>query len=318
MPTKSKKTAAKQTVALTGATGFLGGHTLDELIEAGHTVRALTRRPQAERDGVEWIQGSLDDAGSLAKLVEGADIVMHLAGLTKAITRDQFFDVNVAGSKLLFDAAQAAKISHVIHVSSLAAREPRLSHYGASKAGTELLLTARKWSFSWTILRPPGIYGPGDKEILKLLKATKLGVLPAPGGSKNRFSLIHARDLAKALVALCDKSNKQAVLEIDDNHAGGYDIKAVAKALPGASDKKTTVIPLPFAVLGTIGGINDLLARAINKPFMLTLSTARYLSHPDWCVKEPRRFKHAGWSPHFDLEAGLKDTLDWYKKNDLL
>ncbi|MBO6503948.1 MAG: NAD(P)-dependent oxidoreductase [Kordiimonadaceae bacterium] len=318
MPAKAKKTAAKQRVALTGATGFLGGHTLDELTAAGYTVRALTRRPQAESPGVEWVQGSLDDAQSLSLLVKGADIVMHLAGLTKAITRDQFFDVNVGGSKRLFDAAQEAKVSHVIHVSSLAAREPRLSHYGASKSGTELLLTARKWSFSWTILRPPGIYGPGDKEILKLLKATKLGILPAPGGSKNRFSLIHANDLAKALVALCDKSNKQAVLEIDDNHSGGYDIKSVAKALPGGGDKTATVVPLPFAILGAIGGVNDMLARAINKPFMLTLSTARYLSHPDWCVKEPRRFKHAGWAPQFDLESGLKDTLDWYQKNDLL
>ncbi len=318
MPTKSKKTAAKQIVALTGATGFVGGHTLNELIKTGHTVRALTRRSQPERQDVEWVPGSLDDAESLARLVEGADVLMHLAGLTKAITRDQFFDVNVAGSKRLFEAAQKAKVSHVIHVSSLAAREPRLSHYGASKAGTELLLTARKWSFTWTILRPPGIYGPGDKEILKLLKATKLGILPAPGGSRNRFSLIHAQDLAKALAALCDKSNKQSVLEIDDNHAGGYDIKAVAKALPGGSKKKTTIVPLPFPVLGAIGGVNDMLARAINKPFMLTLSTARYLSHPDWCVKEPRRFKHAGWSPQFDLEAGLKDTLDWYQKNDLL
>ena len=318
MPAKAKKTPARLTVALTGATGFLGGHTLEELIAAGHKVRALTRRPQPEMDGVEWVEGSLDDTNSLEALVKGADILMHLAGLTKAITRDQFFDVNVTGSKRLFSAAQEAKVKHVIHVSSLAAREPRLSHYGASKAGTELLLTARKWPFSWTIIRPPGIYGPGDKEILKLLKATKLGILPAPGGSKNRFSLIHARDLAKALAALCDMSNKQVVLEVDDNHPGGYDIKSVARALPGGSDKKTTIVPLPFPVLGTLGGINDLLARAINKPFMLTLSTARYLSHPDWCVKEPRRFKHAGWSPQFDLEAGLKDTLDWYRKNDLL
>lgn len=318
MPSKSSKAVAGKTVALTGATGFLGGHTLNALVDAEYKVKALTRRPQPEIAGVEWIEGSLGDAERLSALVSGADVVMHLAGLTKAITRDQFFDVNVAGSKKLFDAAKKANVSHVIHVSSLAAREPRLSHYGASKAGTEMLLTARKWPFTWTIVRPPAIYGPGDKEILKLLKATNFGILPAPGGTKNRFSMIHAADLAKALVCVCDGNLKQSILEIDDNRAGGYSIYDVAAALPSSKDKKVKVFPVPFAILGALGGVNDVLARALNRPFMLTMSTARYLSHPDWCVKEPRRFKHPDWTPQFDLESGLQDTLDWYRKNDLL
>lgn len=318
MPTKASKKTATPTVALTGATGFLGSHVIDALLAAGIPVKALTRRGQPERTGLDWVMGSLDDDDSLSALVDGTQLVIHLAGLTKAVTRDVFFDVNVTGSKRLFDAAQRAKVKHVIHVSSLAAREPRLSHYGASKAGAEMLLTARKWSFSWTIIRPPAIYGPGDKEILKLLKATKLGILPAPGGASNRFSMIHAADMAQALVALCDQSNKQSVLEIDDNRPGGYTIKDVAAALPAAPAKKTTVVPVPFAVLGILGATNDMIAKAINRPFMLTLSTARYLCHPDWTVKEPRRFRHADWSPHFDLKAGLEDTVDWYRKNGLL
>lgn len=75
---------------------------------------------------------------------------------------------------------------------------------------------------------------------------------------------------------------------------------------------------MPFPILGLVGGFNDMLARALNRPFMLTLSTARYLCHPDWTVKEPRRFNHAKWSPQFDLKSGLEDTLGWYRKNDLL
>lgn len=317
MPAKSKKTAAL-TVALTGATGFVGGHLVNCLIKAGMKVRALTRRPQPGMENVTWISGSLDDMESLVALNEGADVLIHLAGLTKAITRDDFFDVNVAGSKRLFEAAQAAGVPHVIHVSSLAAREPRLSHYGASKAGTELLLTARKWAFSWTIVRPPGVYGPGDKEILKLFKATKFGVLPAPGAIKNRYSLIHAQDLAEALVTLCDASNKQSIVEIDDGHSGGYAIKDVVEALPRDTGQKIKTVPVPFPILGLVGGFNDMLARALKRPFMLTLSTARYLCHPDWTVKEPRRFNHAKWSPQFDLKSGLEDTLGWYRKNDLL
>lgn len=318
MPSKTAKSTNGQKIALTGATGFLGGHVLRALVSEGYSVKALTRTPKQSTDTVEWIDGSLTDEASLGKLVAGCNILLHLAGLTKALSRDIFFDINVSGSKTLFKAAQTAGVSHVIHVSSLSAREPRLSHYGASKAGTELLLTARKWTFSWTIVRPPAIYGPGDKEILKLLKATHFGLLPAPGSVKNRFSMIHASDLAAALVVLCDKSNGQAIVEIDDGMAGGYTVKDVAQALPKGDTKTAKAIPVPFPVLGSIGAINGLVARAINRPAMLTLSTAKYLCHPDWTVKEPRRFKHASWSPQFDLKAGLLDTIEWYRKNDLL
>ncbi len=318
MPKKTNKTNTGQTIALTGATGFLGGHTLHALVEKGYKVKALTRRPQAEMTNVEWVEGALDDAESLKQLMGGCTILLHLAGLTKALNRDIFFDVNVGGSKHLFNAAQEAGISHVVHVSSLSAREPKLSHYGASKAGTELLLTARKWAFSWTIVRPPAIYGPGDKEILKLLKATRYGLLPAPGGTGNRFSMIHAVDMAHALVALCDKSNGQAIVEIDDGKNGGYTVKDVVNALPDTGKKNIRTIPVPFPVLGGIGAVNGVIANILNRPAMLTLSTAKYLCHPDWTVKEPRRFKHTEWSPQFGLKAGLEDTIEWYRKNGLL
>lgn len=316
MPKKQKKNDTGQTIALTGATGFLGGHVIEALLSAGHTVKALTRRCQPEREGVLWVEGSLTDEESLLALNNGANTLIHLAGLTKALNRNTFFDVNVAGSLRLFHAAKATGVKHVLHISSLAAREPRLSHYGASKAGTELLLTERKWNFSWTILRPPAIYGPGDKEILKLIKATRFGIIPAIGSKKNRFAMIHAADLASAILALCDQSNKSAILEVDDGTTRGYTIEDVANAMP---DSKTLhQIPVPFPVLAAIGSINQLIANAINRPAMLTLSTARYLCHPDWTVKQPRRFRHEKWLPQFDLKAGLKNTIDWYRQNGLL
>jgi len=318
MTSQNSKKTAGQTIALTGGTGFLGGHVINSLLGAGYRIQALTRRPQDDREGITWIEGSLSDRDTLIKLCTGADTLINLAGLTKAVNRDTFFDVNVANTKNVFDAAAKTGIRHVLHISSLAAREPRLSHYGASKAGTELLLTARKWPFSWTILRPPGIYGPGDKEILKLLKATKFGILPAPGSVKNRVSLIHAHDLANAITILCDGSHSASILEIDDGKTGGYQIAEIAQALMNDGAKAPKIFSLPFWVMGTIGAVNGMIASAINRPAMLTLSTARYLCHEDWTVREPRRPHLPDWSPHFDLKAGLKDTTDWYRKNGLL
>jgi len=318
MPQQNTKKTTGQLIALTGGTGFLGGHVIDSLLAAGHQIKALTRQPQTERAGIHWVEGSLNDVKCLETLCEGAETLINLAGLTKAINRDAFFDINVTATKNAFDAAASCNVKHVLHISSLAAREPRLSHYGASKAGTELLLTARKWPFNWTILRPPAIYGPGDKEILKLLKATKLGILPAPGSVKNRFSMIHARDLADAITLLSAGGNGSSILEIDDGKPGGYQLSDVAKALttPGKSSVKT--FSLPFWAIGTIGAVNGMIASAINRPAMLTLSTARYLCHKDWTVREVRRPCLPKWSPQFDLKAGLKDTTDWYQKNGLL
>jgi nucleoside-diphosphate-sugar epimerase len=318
MNKQKSKTETGQLIALTGGTGFLGGHVIESLLSAGYEIKALTRRPQDDRDNVTWVEGSLSDTDSLKELCKGASCLINLAGLTKALNRDAFFDVNVNDTKNLFDAAASQNIKNVLHISSLAAREPRLSHYGASKAGSEMLLTARKWPFSWTIIRPPAIYGPGDKEILKLLKATKLGILPAPGSTKNRFSMIHARDLADAITELVQNTEHTAIHEIDDGKAGGYQLKDVAEALSGDGKKPPRTFSLPFWAIGTIGAVNGLIASAINRPAMLTLSTARYLCHPNWTIREGRRPKLANWSPQFDLKSGLEDTTDWYRKNGLL
>ena len=306
------------TVALTGATGFLGKHAIACFLNAGFHVRALARRAQDEREGVTWVRGDLDDIDALTELATGSDTFVHIAALTKALSRDIFFDVNVGGTKNVLRAAADAGVSRFIHVSSLSAREPQLSDYGASKAASELLLTARDWPFSWTIVRPPAIYGPGDKEILKLLKATRIGLLPAPGSSTNRFSMIHGQDMAEALVALAKPGNEKAIIEIDDRKPSGYTLGDVAKALSSDDGKAPSVIPVPFAILGLIGLINGLFAKLIRQPAMLTLSTARYLCHSDWTVRASRRPQLPDWSPQFDLKAGLEDTINWYRKNGLL
>ncbi|SDD53893.1 NAD-dependent epimerase/dehydratase family protein [Kordiimonas lacus] len=317
----AKTSASKgdqKTVALTGATGFLGGHAVDCYLEAGYKVKALTRRHQAARDGVTWVSGDLDDDTALKALCDGTDVLVHIAGLTKALNRDIFFDVNVGGTKRLMEIAAKAGVGHVVHVSSMAAREPMLSHYGASKRASELVLTARNWPFTWTIVRPPAIYGPGDKEILKLFKALKYRLLPAPGSRHNRFAMIHGRDMASALVALSDGKNKSAVLELDDGKSGGYTLADVAEALGGKHDKPPFILPIPFPILGLIGFINGLIATIIRRPVMLTMSTARYLCHKDWTVRNARRPHLTNWAPQYDLKAGLKSTIDWYRKNGLL
>ena len=130
--------------------------------------------------------------------------------------------------------------------------------------------------------------------------------------------MIHAKDLARALTLFAEGGHGTATYEIDDMKPSGYQLKDVAEALGDKKDSQPRILPVPFPVLGTLGAINGLFANMIRRPAMLTLPTARYLCHKDWTVRSARRPKLANWAPQFDLKSGLKDTMDWYRKNGLL
>jgi len=311
----------KYRVALTGATGFLGKHVLDSLVAGGYNVRALTRREQASRESVDWVRGDLTDPAALAALVKRSDMVIHVAGLTKALTRSEFFEVNRDGTERLLRASRDAGIKRFIHISSLAAREPQLSHYAASKAAAESLVLDRAWPFERLVIRPPGIYGPGDMEILKVLIATKYAILPAPGSAKNRFSMIHGLDLARGIVTSLDVKdfNHVHAVEMDDGHKGGYTIKDVAQALTeGTDSKQTKVLAIPRTLLMAIGGINLMISKATGNAPMLTPAKANELCHEDWAVKDILRWQPEGWHAEFDLPSGMKNTIEWYRQQYLL
>ena len=207
-----------KTVALTGATGFVGRITLDRLVADGWHVRALTRRDQHKKAAVSWVHGRLDDPASLHELCKGADVVLHIAGVVNAPDAAGFESGNVTGTANMIAAAQSAGIHRFVAVSSLAAREPGLSLYGASKAKAENLVKAS--TLDWTVIRPPGVYGPGDTEMLDMFRIAAKGwaLLPPRG----RVSVIHVDDLARALLALATAGPSHTVLEIDDGAPAGY------------------------------------------------------------------------------------------------
>jgi len=314
----SKKTGSQKTAAITGATGFLGKHVLDAAKEKGLKVKALTRKPRLSDDHVEWIEGTLEDGPALEKTFKDTDLVIHMAGLTKALNRNEFFDVNLGGTKKVLNAAKTVGAEKLYLISSLAAREPLVSHYGASKAAAEGALLSGKWPFKWTIIRPPAIYGPHDLEILKILKASKFGFLPAPGSVKNRFSMIHAADLAKAIFAMPDSGYNSDIIEIDDGKPDGYQISDVASAIASFDGKIPKLIPVPYSILALSGLVGDAVAAVSRKPSMLTLSSVAHLSHPDWVIRSSRRPKIDDWRPEHNLASGMKNTIDWYRKNGYL
>jgi nucleoside-diphosphate-sugar epimerase len=294
-------------LAITGATGFVGSAALDVALEAGHTVRALTRRDQPARAGVEWIKGTLEDTAALAELCSGADAVVHIAGLTNTPDPAEFEAANVTGTDAMIAAAKGAGVKRFVFVSSLAAREPKLSAYGASKARAETLVEAS--GLQWTIVRPPAVYGPRDVDMFELFKTAKMGVVPLPPGGAT--SIIHASDLARLLVALAVKNTRRAIFEPDDGREGGWSHKELAQAIGRAVGKKAVFAPhLPKAVLGIAARADRLLRGDKAK---LTADRVGYMAHPTWVSRWDRKLPPDVWEPQIEGELGLKATADWYK-----
>ena len=297
-----------RSVAVTGATGFVGSAALTRLLGADYTVRALTRREQAPKAGVTWIAGALDDPTSLDKLCDGADVVLHIAGVVNAADAAGFEAGNVAGTANIIAAAKAAGINRFVHVSSLSAREPKLSNYGASKLRAEKLVATSL--LDWTIVRPPGVYGPGDRDVLEVFKMAKHGFATLP--PKGRGSWIHVDDLARLLVALLPAHDDATarIFEADDGEAHGWDHAHFARAIGWALGRRITTLSFPKPILH-MAAVGDRLLRGKNAK--LTPDRAGYLSHRDWTVDPAAVPPRALWIPQIKTRQGLADTARWYK-----
>jgi nucleoside-diphosphate-sugar epimerase len=294
--------------AITGATGFVGPHLVAALARHGWTFRLLMRRwtPLPSLPGVEAeiVWGDLADEASLKRLVAGADAVVHAAGLIKARRPIDFDRVNRDGTARL--SALAPDIPLLL-LSSLAAREPQLSPYAASKRAAEEVVTRR--SGPWLAVRAPAVYGPGDRETLAYFKMAARGVAPQPDQPDARLSLIHVEDLAEALALAVDRPPPPGVYEIDDGHPGGYRHADMAAAAAEAFGRPVRPIRIAKGPMKAVAGLN----RLRPGPQILSPAKVRELYHPDWTVHEHRLAEAVGFSARFGLVEGFRHTILWYR-----
>ena len=292
-------------IAVTGGTGFVGSRLLRALGETEHHVRALTRRQMPKADRLEWVSGSLEDPVALDLLARDADAIIHVAGVISA-DEAGFEAGNVQGTAAVLAAARKAGVARFVHVSSLAAREPELSRYGASKARSEALV--RQSGLEFAIVRPPAVYGPGDMETLELFRMAKrrLVLLPPEG----RLSLIHADDLAQLLEALATATAPPGLVEPDDGKPGGWTHREFAAALGEAVGTKPMALAMPRAAVRIGAAIDRLVRRGRAK---LTPDRAAYFCHPDWVADPALRPPEGLWTPAIETRDGLKATAEWYR-----
>lgn len=297
------------TIAVTGATGFVGCALREQAAKQGVTLRALTRREQPEAAGVEWVRGDLHDREALADLVAGAEAVIHVAGVVNTPDPMGFHLGNVEGTGTLVAAAQAAGAGRFLFVSSLAAREPQLSKYGQSKRHAEEVVQAS--GLDWTIVRPPAIYGPRDREMFEMFRAARWGVLPMP--PEGRASVIHVEDLARLLFALLPggPAVKHRIFEPDDGRQGGWGHRELAQAIGAAVGRKVFVPHLSKRVLSGAARLDRMLR---GDKARLTPDRVGYMAHPDWVSSPGRAVPPEFWTPWIETRAGLKATAEWYRE----
>ncbi|WP_093081723.1 NAD-dependent epimerase/dehydratase family protein [Sphingobium sp. AP50] len=298
---------------MTGATGFVGAEVLEQALDDGLRINALTRRAQPPQARLKWVPGSLEDAAALDVLVRDADAVMHIAGVVNAPDREGFEAGNARGTVAVIDAMRRRGIKRLVHVSSLAAREPGLSDYGWSKELAEKYVKSS--GLDWTIVRPPAIYGPGDKEMLELFRMAKRGIMMLPPGG--RLSAIHVSDLSRLLLALAQERENSLTrtYEVDDGTPGGWDHKDFGAAIGRAVGRPVRTVATPEWLL-TVAARIDRMVRG--KKAKLTPDRVDYFCHPDWVVAKRMQPPKRLWLPQVKTEDGLKETVAAYREKGWL
>ena len=302
-------------IALTGATGFVGRAVVSALKARHGDVSVLVRdRARANlAPELRQVQGDLADQAALDELTRGADVVIHIAGVIGALSREHYFAANEEGSQAVAEAAVGNGVKRFVHISSLAAREPELSIYGASKRAGEIAVEKFNPRMSVVLLRPPAVYGPGDRGTFPLLRALTQSFAVIPGTSTSRFSLVYVDDLARMIVEAAE-ATRTGVVELSDGQPRGYSWKEMAHIASAAEQKGITPIFLPKSVAMMVAVMVEAFGKATGRLPFVSRDKIRQLYFADWVARGE------GWplKEPVDFAKGFSTALDWYRREQWL
>ncbi len=305
-------------IAVSGATGFLGSHLVAALAQEGRRVRILARRDPAHElwrgIALEVVRGSLEEPRSLEQLTLGADAVIHVAGLIKARDRAEFFRVNRDGTRAVALAAQRyAPAARFVVISSLAAREPQLSSYAASKrAGEEAARDVYRSNRDLlVIVRPPAIYGPWDRATLAIFRAASHALVPVFGSG--RTAIVHVADAAAAIARLAAGVGGAGLYALADDHPVGYSTKELMGEAARAVGRSPHFARVPAGALLAAGRASAWWGRLRGEVPLFSVDKAREMLHSDWSVSAGELLPPAIYQSRIGISEGFRATVAWYK-----
>jgi len=313
---------------VTGGTGFIGTHLVNALLARGDAVTCLARSPAKaaalERRGVRIVRGDLDNAAALRQGCAGADVLVHLAGRIAARDQGEFMRANRDGTANVLDAAVEQPPRRFVYVSSIAAAGPTVAGhpidetrppapvtpYGRSKLAGEVLVRAA--ALPWTIVRPPIVYGEGDRATFGIFRLANLGVVPLFGDGTQQLSLIHVADLVAALLAVV--ATERTVGRV--YFAAHPEITTARQLAMGAGralGKTPRVVPVAPPVARAVLWTAGVLARLAGRTALLSGERAPEFLAPAWTCRPDALRRDGGWEARIDLAAGLPRTAAWYR-----
>ena len=316
-------------VFVTGGTGFVGSHVVRALVARGHEPVCLVRDPRKAASvfgtaAPELVRGDLADAAALARGAAGADAVVHLAGLTAARSRAELFAVNEGGTRAVANAASiAGTVRRFVYVSSLAAAGPApndgaltgseearpVSDYGRSKLAGEAPI--RRLSMPWTILRPPAVYGPYDRELQRLFTIAQRGITPIFGGGSERLSLVFGPDLADAIADCVEKPAAEGAYY--PAHRDVTTTRELVTAIAAALGVRARLVSIPRGVVRPLFWLSGTVAQLAGRTTLLSADKANEILAGDWICSPAALEAAVGWQARTDLASGLTQTAAWYR-----
>ena len=314
---------------VTGATGFVGSHLVEALQNSSVEVTALARSASKAADlaqrEVRVVPGDLHDIAGLERAVRDQDVVYHVAGVVAARDEADFLRSNRDGTRNVLTAAEREGKPRFVLVSSLAAAGPAprgaplsetepphpVTAYGRSKLAAEQVV--RSSSLPWSIVRPPIVYGPRDREVLKVFRLARLGLAPVFGDGSQELSAVHAADLAQALLAVT-KAQTTIGGTYHACHPQVFTSSDLGEAVGAAMGRSVIRLRVPQAVGRALLAVTETSARLTRQVTILTTDKANEFFQPAWTGDPSPLTRDSGWRAQYDLSSGLADTYRWYRK----
>jgi nucleoside-diphosphate-sugar epimerase len=318
---------------VTGATGFVGSHLVEALQRSAVEITALARSPSKAATladhGVRIINADLYDLNGLSRAAEGQDVIYHVAGVVAARNEAEFLRANREGTRNLLTAAELRGSPRFVLVSSLAAGGPArrgaplrgtetprpVTAYGRSKLAAEEIVRASK--LPWSIVRPAIVYGPRDREVLKIFRLARLGLAPVFGDGGQELSAVHAADLANALMAIAQSSRTVGGV-YNACHPEVFTSAEFGRAVGAAMGRGVFCLRVPLRLGRALLSVTETSARLTGQVTILTTDKANEFFQPAWTGDPAPLMRDSGWRTTYDLRSGLSDTYQWYRKTGWL
>lgn len=319
-------------IALTGVTGFIGSHVAEALIEAGLAVRGLVRDP-ARLPGqlagrLDLVSGDLSDRGALEALVDGAAVVVHLAGRVRAPRAQDFDAANRVGTENLAAATLSATgQARIVYVSSMAAAGPSaapaglspedspspISAYGRSKLAGER--TVQTCGLPWTVIRPPIVYGPRDIDVFQFFRFASLGLVPVPAGERYA-TVAYVSDVVRAVLAAASGRAEGRVLHLGEPEP--LRLAEMVRTIAAAGEVRARVLPLPAGLVRVVGGFGNILQRIGFRDIAMTSDKAREMVARHWSARSASSLAALGLDGVVPFARGAAASWRWYRANGWL